>query len=109
MTDKEAKEDQRKRYQPKGEEIKGLTVQALGSFMQLSKSVPLYVGCSLALLVDNRGQGISAAQVLLHLGDPILHPLDPITFGKNTRGVINKRGHWENLQATALKRMIWSS
>jgi hypothetical protein len=90
MTDKEAEEDQRKRYQPKGKEIKGLTVQALGSLMQLSKSIPLHVGCSLALLVDNRGQGISAAQVFLHLGDPILHPSDPIIFGNNTRGVINK-------------------
>jgi hypothetical protein len=58
--------------------------------MQLSKGVSFYVSRNLVLLVDNRGQGVSAAQVLFHLGDPILHSLDPITFGKNARGVINK-------------------
>ena len=81
-----------------------LTVQTLGSFMQLSKSVSFHAGCNLALLIDNSSQGISAAQVLFHLRNPILHTLDPITFRKGTRRVINKRGHWEDLQGTPLQK-----
>jgi hypothetical protein len=71
--------------------------------MQFSKSVALYVGCNLALLLDNGSQGIGIAQILFHLRNPILHTLDSISFRKSTRRIIDKRRHWENLQKTVSK------